>query len=198
LAAASGWLTILIDKNKRALERLYDEIVRAGGVEPFLQILDLAAVGPDECDKLLLALESEAGGLDALVHCAVSFSGLQPLDLLEPNEWLNQLQVNLNAPWMLTVKCLPFLKKSPQASVLFLLDGQPKSKALWGAYGVSKAGLQALAEQFNAELKGSGICVHAVDPGPMRTSLRSSVFHSEHPASVRTPDQVAEQLVALL
>jgi len=198
VAAANGWQVIMIDRDKRALERHYDAIVSAGGTEPFLHPLDLSVSGPADFELLARALRVEFKGLNALVHCAVSFTGLQPLDLIEPQDWLEQIQVNVNAPWLLSVHLLPLLRLRSSASLIFVLDEQANSKALWGAYGVSKSAIQALAAQFRAELNNSQICVHAVDPGPMRTSLRASVFHSENPTEVTPPEIGAKLLLFIL
>jgi NAD(P)-dependent dehydrogenase (short-subunit alcohol dehydrogenase family) len=198
VASVNGWQVFLLDRNKRALELLYDAIVAAGGVEPYLHILDLANAGPLDYSQIVTAMQPQTGGLDALVHCAVSFDGLQPMDLIEPEVWLRQMQVNVNAPWLLSVNLLPLLRLRRSASLIFLHDEQPNSKALWGAYGVSKAATKALAAQFRAELRGASICVHAIDPGAMRTSLRSSIFHSENPANVPSAEFKATQLLSIL
>lgn len=198
VAAMSGWQVIMVDRNRRTLERLYDSILAEGGQEPYIQPMDLSEIGPADCEQLVIALQQQFEGLDALVHCAVSFSGLQPLDLIEPEIWLKQMQVNVNAPWLLSVSVLPLLRARAMSSLIFVLDKKAKSRALWGAYGVSKAAVQALAEHFRAELASTAICVHAVEPGPMRTALRSAVYHSENPADVETAEHVARQLFSIL
>lgn len=198
LAALDGWQVVMLDKNKRALERHYDAILSAGGVEPYLQVMDLSGAGPAEFQQLATVLLEQMGGLDALIHCAVSFDGLQPLDLIEPDVWLKQLQVNVNAPWLLTTSLLPLLRQRRAASLVFLLDGQARAKPLWGIYAVSKAAIEALATQFREELRSTSICVHAIDPGPMRTPLRSSVFHSENPSLIPAPEIKAKQLLSVL
>lgn len=197
-ASINGWQVVLVDNDKRKLEKVYDSIVASGGVEPCLYPADLASIGPDDCQDLVVALQEQLGGLDALVHCAVAFSGLQPLDLIEPRDWLQQMQVNVNAPWLLSVKLLPLLKLSNHAKLVFIQDAQVESKALWGTYPVSKAAARALAVQFASELANSSIRVHAVDPGPMRTQFRSSVYHSENPDEVIAPEIRARQLLAIL
>jgi NAD(P)-dependent dehydrogenase (short-subunit alcohol dehydrogenase family) len=93
---------------------------------------------------------------------------------------------------------MPVLQKAKTASLIFILDGQPESKALWGAYGVSKAATKAMANQFFAELQNSPIRVHAVDPGPLRSALRASVYHSEHPGDVQAPEAAAENIFRLM
>lgn len=198
IAALNQWQVVMVDKDKRGLERCYDRLVDKGAREPYLHVTDLASIGPDECDQLVTVLQEQVGGLNALVHCAVSFPGLQPLDLIEPNDWLQQMQVNVNAPWLLSNKLIPLLKQSENASLVFLMDEQVENRPLWGAYGTSKAALRSLAAQFRAELNNSSISVHAIDPGAMRTSLRSSVFHSENPLEVTLPDVRAKQIFEIL
>lgn len=195
-AALGGWQVVMIDKDRRGLEAAYDAIVSAGGVEPYLQVVDLASVGPQDCQHLADALLEQLGSLEALVHCAVAFSGLQPLDLIEPENWLQQIQVNVNAPWLLSIKLLPLLKLSGCSNLVFVLDQQVNSKPLWGAYGLSKAALKTMAAQFESELKTSGVRVFGVDPGPMRGSLRSSVYHSENPIDLIAPEVRAKQLLS--
>ena len=198
VASLGGWRVVMIDKDKRGLESTYDAIVSAGGVEPYLQTVDLASIGPGDCQQLADALQQQLGHLDALVHCAVAFQGLQPLDLIKPEIWLQQIQVNVNVPWLLSIKLMPLLKLGVPSCLVFILDQQVDSKPLWGTYGLSKAAVKALAAQFESELRTSGVRVHGIDPGPMRTSLRSSVYHSENPNEVKAPETRARQLLSIL
>jgi len=197
-AAVNGWQVIMLDKNERGLERHFDAIVAAGGVEPCLQPMDLAVIGPADCQQLSAALYHQFGGLDAVVHCAVAFQGLQPLDLIQSDEWLRQVQVNVNAPWLITINLLPLLRSRDKSGLVFILDKQADEKGLWGCYGVCKSAVRGLAAQFKSELASTNIYVHAVDPGPMRTALRLSVFHSENPSNVTSAEIKAKKLLSIL
>lgn len=182
LAARSGWETVLVDKDRRVLEKLYDRVVNLGGVEPSIHALDLAAIDPRQCQEMVMALEKGPGRLDALIHCAASFDGLQPFDQIAPHDWLRHMQVNLNAPWLLSVTCLPLLRQSPQASLYFLGEDLDKvAGAFWGAYGVGKHAVDAMARQLAAELANTNIQVLSLNPGPMRSPLRARVYHAENP-----------------
>jgi NAD(P)-dependent dehydrogenase (short-subunit alcohol dehydrogenase family) len=198
IAAGHGWRVVIADNDKRGLERCYDSIVASGASEPYMYATDLAKIGPEDCKQLAEAISTQLGGLNALVHCAVSFSGLQPLDLIEPEDWLQQIQVNVNAPWLLSRTLLPLLKQSSNTHLIFVVDELAESRALWGAYATSKSALRSLAAQFKSELKNTKLHVHAIDPGPMRTPLRSSVFHSENPKDIASPRVRAEQIFAIL
>ena len=195
----AGWEPILIGRNRKKLEQLYDRIVQAGGAEPTIHVMDFAAVTPGDCADLVEAVQQEYHGLDALVHCAVAFDGLQPLDQIAPDDWLRKMQINVNTPWLLTVACLPLLRQRVSASVAFLAEDLEKiAGAYWGVYGVSKWSLNTLAAQLTSELTNSKIRVLSIDPGPMRTSLRAGVYHSESPEEVRHPREIAAKILDLL
>jgi NAD(P)-dependent dehydrogenase (short-subunit alcohol dehydrogenase family) len=59
----------------------------------------------------------------------------------------------------------------------------------WGAYSVSKFGIEGLTQILAAELTGRGIRVNAVDPGGMRTEMRAAAYPEEDPATRITPEE---------
>ncbi len=195
LFAEQGANLLLTDKDARGLEKVSDRICGAGHSEPGICVLDLAGAGPDEVEQLVGLLEREYGGLKHLVHCAAHFEGLRPMDQLPPEQWLETIQVNLHAPWLLTNGCLPLLRRAGNASLTFVLDSEePCSKAYWGAYGVSKAAVRSMARIIREELHGSGIRVHAIDPGPMRTALRAKAFLAEPPGEVAPAGEAGDMI----
>ena len=180
--ACAGWETILIDKNLQGLESLFDSVVGKGGIEPSIHPLNLESMGTQDCQDIVAAVEAGAGRLDALVHCAVVFEGLRPLEHIDPQDWLRQVQINLSAPWLLSVSCLPLLRQSAQASLIFLSEDLDKvSGANWGTYGITKNAIDTLARMFSAELNNSNIKVSSFNPGPLRSALRARAYHSEDP-----------------
>ena len=199
VAAAEGFHLVMLDCDSRGLERLYDRIVEEGFAEPALQVADLAGVSPDDLQEILEAVRTEFGGLDALVHCAARFDSLTPVEHVPPEEWLLSMQVNLNAAWLLSAQCLPLLRESGSGRLYFMLeDLDTVGGALWGPYGVSKHALRALVGQLTDECQTAGVQVLGINPGPMRSPLRSRVYMAEHPASAPLPSVAAERIVELL
>jgi NAD(P)-dependent dehydrogenase (short-subunit alcohol dehydrogenase family) len=199
VSVREGFNTVMLDCNQRGLEDAYDRITEAGLPDPALYPLDLSAAGPEHFDELLDKVNAEFGGLDAVVHCAARFEGLTPLEQVSPPEWLLQIQVNLNAAWLLSAQSLPLLRNSELGRLYFLLEDLSKVEgAFWGAYGVSKHALRALVSQFAAECKSSSIQVLGISPGPLRSALRSRAYHAENPASQPDPESAAGQIMQLL
>jgi len=198
-AAARPFNLVLLDSDKPGLERLFDQVTAAGHPEPALQVLDLAIAGPDDVEAILQAIQTEFGGLDAVVHCAAHFDALTPLEHVPPHEWLLSLQVNLNAAWLLSALSLPLLRSSGNGRLYFMLeDLAVVGEELWGPYGVSKHALHALVGQFERECRTSGVQVLGINPGPMRSALRSRAYFAEDPATLPSPSIAAQQIIELI
>jgi len=197
--AREGYNTVMLDCDLKGLERAWDRITDAGLPEPALYPLDLLGAGTEHFDQLLEKVVEEFGGLDALVHCAARFEGLTPLEQFPPPEWLASIQVNLNAAWLLSAQSLPLLKQSQSGRLYFMLeDLSLVGDAFWGAYGVAKHALAALVRQFAAESRSSGVQVLGVNPGILRSGLRSRAYHAENPQSQPDPEFAAVQITRYL
>jgi NAD(P)-dependent dehydrogenase (short-subunit alcohol dehydrogenase family) len=197
--ARAGFDLVMLDNNQKGLGSAWDAIVDEGLPEPALHPLDLATAGPEQFDALIDALKGEFGGLDAVIHCAARCGGLKPLDQVPPPEWLQQIQVNLNAAWLLSSSCLPLLRQSPSSCLYFLLEDMHRMEgAFWGAYGVSKHALRALVKQFAQESASTGVQVLGINPGAMATPLRAEAYHAENPATLPSPAMAAEKIMDLL
>ncbi len=182
----------------RELERVYDRIVASGGPEPAIYPINLEGATPAEFATLAETIERQCGRLDVLIHAAAAFSGLTPLESLPPEDWLRSLQVNLNAPFVLTQSCLPLLRAA-RGSCVFVLDDEARvGKAFWNAYGVAKFALRGLVSQWSQELENAGVRVLAFTPGPMRTTLRARAYFAEDAASLPTADVEAARCLSLI
>ena len=191
---------VLLDKNRRGLGSLSDKFTDQGKTPPGLYPMDLAGAGVDDFNGLAVTLESEYGGLHALIHCALDFDGLQPLDQVQPHDWLQSMQVNVNAPWLLSCALLPLLKKSQYGGRLFFLldDLETVTGAYWGAYGTGKSALAGMVRQFSVALSHSTVQVRGIIPGAMRTGFRAKVYHAENPMDQPDPMIAAGKIAAML
>ena len=197
--AAHGASVILLDKDVHGLEHAYDDIVAAGNPEPALYPMDLQGAVPDDYLQLADTLQQEFGRLDGLVHNAAQLAALVPIANYDHELWLQTLQVNLHAPYLMTTACLDLLNASNDASVIFVSDevGR-KGKAYWGAYGVSKAGLEGFMQILADELENNRtIRVNSLDPGPVLTALRRIAYPGTSSADLRKPADVVNPFLYL-
>ena len=197
--AGAGADLVLLDKDRRALNQLSDKITDQDLTPPGLYPMDLAGAGVDDFNELVEIIRSEFGGLYALIHCALDFDGLQPLEQVAPQDWLQSMQVNVNAPWLLSCALLPLLKQSINGRLFFMLDDlETVTGAYWGAYGTGKAALTGLVKQFDETLSNTAVSVRGINPGAMRTGFRARVYHAENPMEQPEPAIAARKIAAML
>jgi NAD(P)-dependent dehydrogenase (short-subunit alcohol dehydrogenase family) len=196
----AGASVVLAGRNGAKLDRLYDEIVALGAPQPAIVQLDLASATAQDYDRLSDTIDREFGKLDGLVHAAALLGDRTPLEQYDVPTWCRVLHVNLTAPFILTQVLLPNLRKSQDASVIFVSSSVArKPRAYWGAYAVSKAGLEALREMLTQELEGKEtIRVNSVNPGRMRTAMRAAAYPAEDPNSLPSPGAVTGPFLYLL
>ncbi len=197
--ARAGATVIIVDKQLKALESLYDEIVATGAPEPVIHPMNFEGVGLAEFLELATAIDQHFRRLDGLVHNAALLGGLSPMTQYEPELWARVLHTNVNTPFLLNQVCLPLMQRSDSARLIFVSDTVGRQgKAFWGAYGASKAAVENMMETLALELGKGPIRVLSVDPGPMATALRRKAFPAEDEHSLPTPERAADYLVHLL
>ncbi|WP_397572035.1 SDR family NAD(P)-dependent oxidoreductase [Silanimonas sp.] len=196
--AQAGATVVLLGRKVPKLGRVYDAI-KAIGPEPALYPMDLAGADPSDFETLADTIARELGRLDGVLHCAADFAGLTPLENTLPEQFARQMQVNLNARWFLTQACLPLLRKSADAAVVFVLDDPARVlRPYWGAYGLTQLAGEGLVRMLHAETDTTTVRVSGLRPGPMKTSLRSRAFVDEAMLRVPGPEAYAAACVMLL
>jgi len=198
--AKAGASVILCGRHAAKLERVYDEIERMGAPQPAIAMLDLAAATAADYDSLAATIGAEFGRLDGVVHAAALLGDRTPLEQYDVPTWCKVLHVNLTAPFILTQVLLPALRKSADASVIFVSSGVVNNpRPFWGAYAVAKSGLEAVRTMLSQELEGEpNIRVNSVNPGRMRTAMRAAAYPGEDPNTVPAPASVSGPFLYLL
>lgn len=198
-ATRAGATVVITGRRKRQLEQLYDAMLAEGLPEPLIHPLDMEVATPRDYTALAEALERDLGRLDGIVHCAASFTGLTPIAMHKPDDWLRAMHVNVSAPFALTQACLPLLTRSSDSAVIFVLDNPDLlRRAHWGAYGASKAALERFVSILHEETDETSLRVHALLPAPMRTSLRRQAYFGEDTSKQPLPEATANAAVYLL
>lgn len=193
--AREGAHVIITARTEGALEEVDDEIRAVFGTATILR-LDLKK--GDMIDQLGPTIYQRWGKLDILVANAGILGPLAPLSHISADNWTSVIDSNLTANWRLIRTLDPVLKLSDQGRAIFVSSGAAKKcRAYWGPYAVSKAGLEALARTYAAECENTPIRVNLVNPGPIRTAMRSKAFPGENPLTLPEPKEVARLLVEL-
>ncbi len=172
--AQHGATVILLARNLRQVENLYDEIEQAGWPQAAIYPMNLEGANEHDYAELASNIESRLGRLDGLIHCAAILGAPTVFKQSDAETWYQVFQVNLHAPYLLTRACLPLLEKSDPASILFMIDDKPG--AYWDAYQVSKRALLSMAELLASEYDGSNLRINCFNPGKTRTGLQIRAY----------------------
>ncbi len=198
--AERGAAVILSDRTEADLADLYDRIAEHCPQEPAILPLDLEQAEEATFQSAAQAIAQSYGRLDGLVHCAAFAPFLSRIDDYDGQEWERVLRINLTAPFLLTQACLPLLRASPDASIIFTSDRVGRQGlAYWGAFCAAKFGIEGLMQTLAEETEGDpSIRVNSVDPGILRTRLRARLYPGENPAKLPDPKTAVAQYLYLL
>jgi NAD(P)-dependent dehydrogenase (short-subunit alcohol dehydrogenase family) len=170
-----------------------EESVRpiAGEVEDAsAEVLAVAADVSKGADVERLVGESveHFGKIDVLVNNAGLLGPRVAIEDYPEDEWRRIIDANLTGPFLVSRAAIPYL--SDGASIINVVSGvSVEGRAEWGAYSVSKFGMEGLNQILAAELAERGVRVNAVDPGGMRTDMRAAAYPEEDPQTRITPEE---------
>ena len=195
----AGATVIMLGRDLGSLEYAYDAVVDAGYNEPILYPLDLEGATPENYQELQDNVLEKFEKLDGLIHNAAILGTQMPIEQYDIKLWYSTLQINLSAPFMLTQFLIPALLKSENARILFLSSSVGReARAYWGAYSVSKFGIEGFAKTLSEELEKTNISVNTVNPGKLRTEMRRTAYPAEDSSTVPMPEEKSAAIVYLL
>jgi len=193
--ASEGAHVIALARNVAGLESLDDLIYSLPG-SCTLVPLDITD-GPG-VDRLAESLFHRHGRVDVLIGNAAQLGALGPIGHVSPNIWDRVVQVNLTANWRLVRSFDPLLRAAKHGRAIFLTSkaGHVVSP-YWGAYSVSKAGLEMLVRVYAAEMEGTSVLVNLVDPGAIHTDMRAEAVPGEDKDQLPLPEAITDLFINL-
>jgi len=159
----------------------------------------------EDIHPIALEIAWTLGGLDVLINNASSL-GPTPLALLadtECEELQQSLAVNLLGPFRLTKALFGALAQSARegrgaAVINISSDAAVNPYPGWGAYGAGKAALRHMTAIWAEEARAEGVTFLSLDPGDMDTALHALAVPDADPATLKRPDDAANEIVASL
>jgi NAD(P)-dependent dehydrogenase (short-subunit alcohol dehydrogenase family) len=139
-------------------------------------------------EMLVEAAVERFGRVDGLINNAGLLGPRVPIEEYPVDEWRKVLEANLTGPFLLAKAVIPHMPEG--GSIINVTSGVSiEGRPRWGAYSVSKFGVEGLTQILAAELEDRGIRVNSVDPGGMRTEMRAAAYPDEDPMTRITPEE---------
>jgi NAD(P)-dependent dehydrogenase (short-subunit alcohol dehydrogenase family) len=183
--ARDGYAVYATGRDEDALAEL-DKEARAANLDVRPLRSDVAT--DEGVEAIAKRLDADGARLDLIVHNAGLLGDRVELAAYPVETWDAVMATNVRGPFLLTERMLPRLM--PNAAVIFVSSGiVEQARPRWGAYYVSKVAVDAVAATYAVELRPRGIRVFIVNPGPLRTAMRTQAFPSENPQTVPAPEE---------
>ena len=153
---------------------------------------------PAEARRIVETALTKFGALDVVVNNASLLGPRVPMAEYPFEQWKEVLEVNLNGVFLVIQRALESMMSLRRGSIINVSSGVGRTgKARWGAYAVSKFGLEGLTQVLADEVKEFGIRVNSVNPGPTRTDMRAAAYPEEDPSTLHAPEQITPVFVYL-
>jgi NAD(P)-dependent dehydrogenase (short-subunit alcohol dehydrogenase family) len=186
----------------RSKDKLQDVISEIRKINP--STLSVAINGdlslPADVERIVAAtLSAFDGRIDVLVNNA-SAIGPTPMPYLldyPPGDFKKVLNTNLIAPFLMIRHVLSSMIENGGSIINVTSDAGVIGYPGWGAYGISKFGLEGMSQTWASELEDTNVRVNWVDPGEMNTSMRRAAEPNEDPTEWADPATVTEAFIFL-
>ncbi len=184
--AAEGVHVIITARTIGGLEEI-DDSIRANGGSATLVAMDLRDY--PAIDRLGANIFERWGYLDILIANSGMLGQIAPIHQYDAETWDDVIKVNLTANFRLIRSMDPLLRLSDAGRLIFVSSPEAQMhKPYWGAYGVSKAGMEAMVRSYAAETQRTNLKINLVNPGITRTNLRAMAFPGEDPTKLKPPE----------
>jgi NAD(P)-dependent dehydrogenase (short-subunit alcohol dehydrogenase family) len=189
----------IVARRGDALAEVRDSI-REAAPETRVLIITADLSREEEIERVIaITLDEFRGCLDVLVNNASSIGPTPMPYLLDyPLEDFRQvIETNLVAPFLLIRKALPAMIERGGSVINVTSDAGRVGYPGWGAYGISKFGIEGMSATWAAELEGTSVRVNWVDPGDMNTEMHRAAEPEEDPKQWAEPADVTEVFIYL-
>jgi len=145
---------------------------------------------PDDVKKLVDQCVSRFGRIDVLVNNASVLGPRAEIVEYPVEEWQEVVDVNLFGAFLLSKEVARIMMVQKSGSIINISSSVGRrGRARWGAYAVSKFGLEGLTQVLADELKPYSIRVNSVNPGAMATEMRHAAYPEEDQSKLKRPEE---------
>lgn len=169
MLAGCGAEVVLTARTRSEIEAATAEIQAAGG-----RAVALPSDIGERAD--VQSLFDRAGTLDILVNNAGGIAPIARLVETDPDDWLRNIRVNLDAVYLTCRLALPGMLDRGWGRIVNVSSGAARGHTTsWSAYSAAKAGVETMTRVLGAELAGTDVHVNAMRPGVVDTEMQVEI-----------------------
>jgi uncharacterized protein len=196
--ASRGHAVTLVARREERCQSLATELAAEHSIAADVIACDLSA--PAERERLTAALAERGREIEVLVNNA-GFGSRGDFATSDPERMLQMIRVNVEAVVDLTGRLLPGMISRGRGAVINVASTaafQPLPGS--SVYAASKAFVLSFSESLRTEVRGRGVSVTALCPGPVRTEFPEVAGMGDVEARTpeafwASPEQVAREAV---
>jgi NAD(P)-dependent dehydrogenase (short-subunit alcohol dehydrogenase family) len=176
---ASGASVMIVGRNADRLAAAVEEIdaIKASGGAIRYEPADIT--NEDEVTRAVEAATAWHGRLHGAVHCAGGSLTIGPITQMDSDAWRRTVDLNINGTMYVLKHCAREMVRGGGGSFVGISSIASSNTHRWfGAYGVTKAGLDHLMMLAADELGPSWVRVNSIRPGLIRTDMVAAIAES--------------------
>jgi len=189
----------LVARHREQLEQVRREL-QAAAPQTRVLVIRADVSKARDIERIVATTLSDFGGhVDVLVNNA-STIGPSPMPYLLDyplEDFKTVIDTNLVGPFLLIKNALPAMIERGGSIINVTSDAGVVGYPGWGAYGISKFGLEGMSQTWASELAESRVRVNWVDPGNMNTAMHRAAEPEEDPIQWSDPANVTDVFVFL-
>jgi uncharacterized protein len=203
LLAERGHALVLVARRKDRLTALADELSEQHGVRVETIAADLGK--PTPRGKIPGRIEELGLQVEILINNAGFATGGEPFHEADPERELEQVRLDVEAVVALTSAFLPAMVARGRGAILNVASTAGMQPMPYSAgYAAAKAYVLSFSEAIHQEVRGHGVTVTALAPGPVETDFwqiagwetsGGKSFERAVPGTLISPAQAAQAAV---
>jgi NAD(P)-dependent dehydrogenase (short-subunit alcohol dehydrogenase family) len=153
---------------------------------------------PQDVENIVSKAVERFGAIDVLVNNASILGPREAIANYPLAAWDDVIRINLTGIFLMTRAVLPIMLERKSGSIINVTSGVGRrGKARWGAYALSKAGLECFTQVLADEVSQTGIRVNSVNPAATRTRMRAEAYPEEVPQTLPAAEEITPIFVYL-
>ncbi len=176
---SAGAEVMLCSRDKNALKKAQEELQKSAEIGQRV-IAESADVSIEsEVLEVVRKTLDVFGSCQILVNNAGVYGPKGDLESVNWAEWIKTLEINLYGSVFMSKSLVTHFKAQGYGKILQLSGGGATSPLpCLSAYAVSKAAIVRFAETLAEELRGTGVDVNCIAPGPLNTRMLDEILQA--------------------